>query len=202
VSVPTPAGTAAGDVLVAFVSAPTAPAALTAPPGWSTVRTDANGSGLETATFVRVAGASEPPTYTFGLNRANAAVVVAAVAGADPTNPVDAHGSRAADYTRTLTAPALTATSAGDLLVMFGANQGGASWTPPSSMTQVGEAYSRDLYCCNVFTHVAAEALTTAGDTGPRSATVGVDYVQATATAVALEPLGEGGFGARQFCLE
>ena len=189
-TVPVPAGAAPGDVLVGVATAPVAPAGLSTPAGWSRVRLDDNGSGVETAVFVHVVGTSEPASYTWSFDRTNVAVVVMAVSGVDTTDPVDASAAAFADYTSTVVAPSLTTTSADDLLVLFVGNQGGSGAAPQASMTKNGDVVSGDLYCCNVSSHVATQALGAAGATGTRTATLDINYVEATGTALALRPAG------------
>ena len=64
-----PAGTSADDVLLAAITGQTLPT-ISAPVGWSLVRSDANGAELRQSIFVRAAGGSEPASYTFTFSAA------------------------------------------------------------------------------------------------------------------------------------
>ena len=83
-TLPAPAGVVSGDVLVAVVDVIAAPS-VTAPAGWSLVRTDvttaANAQTLQAA-YVHVAGGSEPSSYTWSLgSKKGAAGAILAYSG-------------------------------------------------------------------------------------------------------------------------
>jgi hypothetical protein len=59
-----PSGIVAGDVLIASVTVNTA-ATIVAPVGWVQVATVANGTAERASTWWKVAGGSEPTSYTF-----------------------------------------------------------------------------------------------------------------------------------------
>lgn len=132
-----PAGTAADDVLLAVLSARGTPV-FGAPAGWSQVRSDANGTTMTQAVFVRTAGASEPASYTFTMNKPVASVVggMLAVSGLDPVSPVDAHGGQTNASSTSVTAPSITTTTADSLVVGFFGTGNDATFTPPSGMTE------------------------------------------------------------------
>jgi hypothetical protein len=58
-----PSGTASGDVLVAAIDIGLDTTTVTAPSGWTLVRSTASGSSLTQATYVHVAGTSEPSVW-------------------------------------------------------------------------------------------------------------------------------------------
>ncbi len=119
----TPAGTAAGDALLAVVDARvSSAAAISAPSGWALVRSDSAASTAGTLTqavYVRVAGASDPSSWVWTFSSAtNAAGGIAAYEGVDPTSAVDvSSGAVWTSKTKILTAPSVTASTAGDLLL-------------------------------------------------------------------------------------
>ena len=90
-----PSGTTADDVLVAAIASRTAPT-ITAPVGWSLVRSDVSGTSLTQAIFVRTAGGSEPASYTFTFSSAVVSVVggITAYSGLDPLSPIDVSAAR------------------------------------------------------------------------------------------------------------
>ena len=95
-TIPRPATTAGGDVLVASVDARLASAAtITAPAGWNLIRRDGSTPGfsaLTQALYYKVAGASEPASYSWSLgSQVSAAGAVIDAKNVDPTSPVDSH---------------------------------------------------------------------------------------------------------------
>src|SRR5690606_19871273 len=63
-----PVGTAAGDVMVASMVSNDSSPGFDAPAGWSLVRDDVVAGALRQAIYVRVAGSSEPSSYTWRLS--------------------------------------------------------------------------------------------------------------------------------------
>src|SRR5574338_1038351 len=59
-----PTGTTTNDVLVAAVTVRGAPT-ITAPSGWTLIRSDASGTALSQALYRKVAGGSEPSSYAW-----------------------------------------------------------------------------------------------------------------------------------------
>src|SRR5260221_522308 len=68
-----PAGTASGDVMVAHVIVRTAGNAIAAPAGWNPVLRQDSSSSMATATYEKVAGSSEPASYTWSFSIAGEA---------------------------------------------------------------------------------------------------------------------------------
>ncbi len=89
-----PAGAVTGDVLVASLVR-LGTDAISAPAGWTQVRTDATASARMT-TFVRVVDGTDAGvtsyTFSFGV-RDDLAGGIAAYSGADTASPVDVHGT-------------------------------------------------------------------------------------------------------------
>jgi hypothetical protein len=106
-----PAGVEPGDVLIAQIryrDSAAGGANLTAPPGWSTIATIADGQANHSV-VVKVAGESEPTQYTFDQNSATGRLSggIGAYVGVDPTEPIHAWAASAA-RTGTLIAPSVT----------------------------------------------------------------------------------------------
>lgn len=101
-----PKGTVSGDVLVAGLAVRGAPR-VTAPAGWSLVRTQAVSTTMTQLVFSKAAGSSEPTSYTFTLSSPqSAAIDVVALANAKAVK-----GSSGASGSGTLaTAPGETST--------------------------------------------------------------------------------------------
>lgn len=174
VPIPRPAGVAAGDVLTASILV-VGPASVTPPPGWTPVRTDANGTAFRQFLYVRVAGATEPSTYRFVLSQTSkAAGTLAAYGGVDAAAPVASAGQANAAST-SITAPSIPAQRAGDLVVGF-------FGIVPSVMTQIapppGMTERLEVAPASGSPRPALElsdaALVSAGDTGVRVATSSV----------------------------
>jgi hypothetical protein len=99
IAVTKPTGVASGDVLIAFgATTETTPYFDTVPSGWTQFESSATGDtpGLFRASaWYKVAGGSEPSSYTWGSSGASGAgaplvVLIAAFRGVDNTTPIDA----------------------------------------------------------------------------------------------------------------
>lgn len=130
ITVNAPSPTVAGDLLVAFLcNDNTAGIATVTSTGWTQQYHFNNGTGFVGQTYVltKVAGASEPSTYTFSSSSARWAVVVT-----QWSNTTALDGTPASTYQQTGTTipfPSLTPTVAGDMLVgWFGNVDGNPGW--------------------------------------------------------------------------
>ncbi len=132
-----PVGIAAGDLMLVQMSVRggTGIASITPPPGWgvAAARED-NGTTLAQVVFYRVRDNADVTPYTFGISsfaRAMGGMVV--YRGVDPVSPIHAFSSRANPASSSITAPALTTTVAGAMIVGFYSTaDAGAAITPPS----------------------------------------------------------------------
>ncbi|MDY7232732.1 cell wall anchor protein [Hyalangium rubrum] len=117
-----PAGTTAGDVLLArIINRNNATAVATPPTGWTLLRSDQSASQIKAWVFYKVATASEPGSYTFTLDFAsNLAGSISAFSGADPTNPIDTHSGQKNGNVASFDTPALTTSTANGVAVWFG----------------------------------------------------------------------------------
>jgi cellulose synthase/poly-beta-1,6-N-acetylglucosamine synthase-like glycosyltransferase/CheY-like chemotaxis protein len=113
----TPAGVQQNDLMLVAIGWTSATATISAAPaGWTL--NSSNSSALTSLySYRRIAGASEPATYawTFGAS-ATVAAWQGAYIGVDTTNPRDGIGQGAANST-THTSPAMTNTTANDMIV-------------------------------------------------------------------------------------
>ncbi|MCZ2837126.1 alkaline phosphatase D family protein [Modestobacter sp. VKM Ac-2985] len=138
-----PGGTAAGEHLLAQVSAEMA-SAIPTQTGWTRIATSFEGT-VSVALFIRQATTSEPASYTFsGLPLGGHSVQIARVSGIDPTNPLDAAGISfvTGGAATTITAPALsTVTASTVILYGLGVQSTGATrtLTPPAGVALVGK---------------------------------------------------------------
>ncbi len=194
ITVRTPAGVVAGDVLVVAVTVRASSArTIVAPPGWRVVRRTAGrggGARLAQAVFLRVAGDSEPFSATWTLRRPRGgAAAMLAYRGADTARPVLGSSASLRRNTTWVTAPSLAAPVAGARLVgFFGASGAGRTSSPPG-MTERYELTTRRW---GVSTAGADRAQADAGPTGARTARFGRKRGVAVGQAVALRPLDTG----------
>jgi hypothetical protein len=164
-----PAGLAAGDVVLATVSSRGAPK-ITAPAGWTLVGTTPNSTTMVQAVYSRVAGASEPASWTWTLSKTQVAVVqLDAYTGVSTTTPVRSFAGQANASSGTVTAPAVAATN-GDLAVaLFGTGRS-STFTPQAGLVERTEVTS-STGSTKVSGSAADRAVTTTGTVGPFTAT-------------------------------
>src|SRR5687767_12343660 len=87
-----PEGTGAGQVMLASIVSNDDEPNFTAPAGWTEVRNDSIVDVLRQAVYVKVAGSSEPPSYTWSLgDYRRIAGGITTYSGVDTGNPVHAH---------------------------------------------------------------------------------------------------------------
>jgi len=168
-TIATPSGAVEGDVMVAAVNIGSG-GTITAPAGWDQVRVEANGSSLRQAVFVRVVGASEPPTYTWTFaSSVVASGVIVAYDGVDTTLPlVDASGGQSNGRSTSIAAPSVTASVPGALLIGFFGMPTNAEIAPPAGMIEQAETRVNGKKKISI--EASDDALVAAGATGARTA--------------------------------
>jgi hypothetical protein len=155
-------------VLVASLDVAGAPQ-ITAPAGWTLVRTDTAPGSFVQATYWHLAGASDPASFTWAFSSSQLAVgSMLAYSGVDPANPVDASNGQANASSTSIVAPSVDASAAGSMLVMLAGVASNGSVTPPTGMTERVEASAGRS---DKVTGEASDASVGAGSTGPRTAT-------------------------------
>jgi hypothetical protein len=139
--VPAPAALHAGDLLFACVFANDHNATIAAGgSGWTQHLTLTGGvtASFRASWFYRfVAASNEPSAYSFTVGGSPAQVAGAVVAYRGvATPPVDDASNQSFDGTGPFTAPSITTTHAGDMLLALfvAAAQTAPSWTPPAGM--------------------------------------------------------------------
>jgi len=173
-TIPAPAGVQANDVLLAGISARGNPN-FVAPSGWTLVRLDISGFVMRQAVYYKVATASEPTSYTWTWSGAQAAAGgILAYTGADTVSPIDVQNGAVSSTSsgKTIVAPSVTTTGAGDMLVGFFGVANNTSVAPPTNMTErfdvVSNAGTYPVVC-----EASDQLLGAAGPTGDRTATSG-----------------------------
>ena len=186
-----PAGVAAGDVLVAHVTARLSTSGrITAPDGWTLVRRDVNVAPYASLTqeaYVKVAGSSEPASFRWTFSaRVGAGGAIMAYSGVDTGSPVLASSGRFTASTKSMTAPSVAASVAGTTVVAFYGNNGGKSTTPAAGTVErvdiSGSGSSR------VSIEAADARLVSTGETGDLTAISGSRNSSSIGQLVVLRP--------------
>lgn len=183
-----PTGTTTDDVLLAFVNTYDNPSSdVTPPSGWTEITAgNIEVSNLVARTFIKVAGGSEPSTYTFTLNNMDVGVIViGAWSGCNTTTPQDATATGASGTGTNRTATGVTTATANAVIVVGSAGHTQALSAGFSGMTErltwapfTGSSVIFD------------QAIAAPGATGNKAATSSADANGWTATLVALRPAG------------
>ena len=168
--------------------------AITAPSGWTLVwridNTGADGGNANSlAVYLKTAGATEPSSYTWTFSTSTGSTGgISSFSGVDTTNPVDAEAGQNSPYGTAITAPSVATHYAGDMIVTSHAFSSGATFTPPSGMTEVIDVSSDPVPA------VAGESLqsnyrvqTAIGATGTMTATASNDADDGNAHTLALK---------------
>ncbi|WP_157251130.1 hypothetical protein [Nonomuraea typhae] len=145
-----PTGTASGDILVAYQSADWGNASsMSTPTGGATwqplTSRDAGANNLHSKVWWKVAGASEPSTYTFAqASGSDGVTIVAAIRDASGTPTFDSTDNPGTAYFDT---PSLVPSGTADYEMRFVSAVGGGSgaswdWTATDSYTEAEDAQS------------------------------------------------------------
>ncbi len=180
-----PSGTAANDLLLATISTD-GDVTFNTPTGWTLLNQGPSpGNDSTLAVFYRIAGGSEPTTYTFTWSgNQQAAGAILRYTGVDSITPINTFAT-ATGTSASPTAPSVTTTVADTMVVrIFGADFSGTISPPPGNTLRVGLSSSTG----NGATSLGAADLTqaAAGATG----TAAFTYVneQWRSMTVALAP--------------
>lgn len=188
VSVAKPTGTSAGWVLVANVvlGYSGSPQTITAPSGWTAIRTVDSGSSLRQTTFFKVAGSSEPTSYTFRVasGQNDFAAGVAAYSGVSTTAPIDTSAG-AGGASGIATAPSVTTAQDNETVIVASAFNGTTAVTPDPGTTERYEVGQK-----STTTEGADFGQPTAGATGTSTITPTNTGFEWGAQTIVLEPTG------------
>jgi hypothetical protein len=184
-TIPAPAGAQSGDVELASVTVRGSPA-ITAPVGWTLVRSDQSGFTIKQAVYWHLVGSSEPADYTWTWSPAQGASGgIAAYGGVNTTTPIDASSGQTGSGTA-ITAPTVTTTVAGTMLVGFFGTSAPATATPPSGMSERFDVFS-SAGTYRAASEGADQTLSAAGASGSRTATASLSAAN-IGQLVALKP--------------
>jgi hypothetical protein len=136
-----PAGVTSGDLMLANLEIDADPATVTAPAGWSLLLDTTAGTGtakvFHSQLWYRVAGGSEPSTYTWRVNGSPYTdIAVLAYTNVSTTSPIDASSGRDAGSTSSPTTPAVTTSFTNEMLVALFIDWDYGTWTAGSGMTK------------------------------------------------------------------
>ena len=182
----TPAGVQAGDVMIAAITVRSS-SKITPPAGWTPVRASVSGGDLRQATYVSVAGAQVPASWRFGLKTRSVVVGgIAAYSGVNTTTPVETSGAKINLPSTSITAPSVTSTVPGSMLVGVFGTAVNAAMTPPADMVEQADIKTGSGPK-KVAVELADDTLEAAGATGTRVATASAAAVN-IGTVIVLRP--------------
>jgi hypothetical protein len=163
-SITKPAGVASGDVMLATVAA-MGTGALTAPSGWAAVQDTTLSTTMRQITYYRVAGGSEPTSYSWELgSKRQASGGISDYRGVNATAPIDASASTTG-ASGNATISSVTTSAANDMVMGAVGVATATSVTPDASMT---ERY--DVASPSTTTEAADFTQATAGATAAKTA--------------------------------
>jgi type IV pilus modification protein PilV len=187
-----PAGVTAGHVLVAAFVIQGKPGVRT-PTGWTLIRETLGKNSYELATFYRVAGSSEPASYTFqpvsGSYKMRGGIV--AYSGVDTTTPIDKEGAKSGTSGNAVSPSFGTGFNKDVVInaVMFQSTNAGATITPDPSLPN--ERY--DVNPSNLSHDFADGVQQFAGSTGTKTAVPSGSNAGWISSLIALKPANGGG---------
>ncbi len=182
----TPAGTTSGDVMVAHVIVQTAGNKITAPAGWNLVLRQDTSSAIATVTYVKVASATEPASYTWSFGTAGqASGGIASYVGVNPSVPVDASHAQYNSGTSNVDNTGVTTTAANDMLVYSVGLVLATSVNVPSGFTQEWSTTSAS----STTSEMSQELFASSGATGTIHGTTSGANANVT-ILIALKPAG------------
>lgn len=168
-TIPTPPGVQADDVMVAGVSIRGAPG-VTPPPGWTLVRTDSTTSSsrkMKQAVYYRLASAGEPASHTWSFSGSHAAAGgILAYDGVSTSSPINAHGG-GKQTSSSIVAPSITTTVPNAMLVGLFGIRADTTISPAPGMTERAETKSSG----KITWEAADSPQASAGGTGSKTGT-------------------------------
>ncbi len=190
-----PAGTMGGDVMVAGIAVRPSSATITAPAGWTLQRrqNNTNPNDLSLAVYYRVAGTSEPASYSWTFNTSTgSAGGVSSFSGVNTTTPinVEAAATTGATQTTTFNHPGISTTVANAMVVTHYSYSSSDRFTPPGGMTEAFDVASLavpDALGLSIAQDYMLKAAT--GATGTLTSTSASNADVGSMDALALAPL-------------
>ena len=135
------------------------------------MRIDTNASAMRQAIYVKIATPTEPSSHAWSFSARNSAAgIIVAYQGTDPSTPVDASSGQPNPASISITAPALSTTVPGALLVGFFGTVSNPSITPPPGMIEQTETI-QNAGKNKISLETADTLLAATGSSGTRTAT-------------------------------
>lgn len=186
-----PSGTAQGDLLIVFMGFEKgSDVAITPPSGWTLVQRINSGTDNGAAAYYKMAGSSEPASYTFTLtNSPKHAGGIVRYSGVDSVNPINVSATNSGTSSTSQVAPSVTTTVNNAKVLVYYTSKKPATYTPAATTTERWDApNTADGLPSNM---MADFEQVTAGATGTKTATASEAEVWQTIT-VALTPADSG----------
>lgn len=195
-SINVPAGTVAGDVMIAAIAVRPSSVLITPPSGWSaqTATVQNAGNTSRQQIFYRVATGGEPASYTwlFDALHIGAAGAIVSYSGVDPSAPIDAFAGNStpqgADTQLQHRALSTTTTVADAMVVSTHAFGSSATWTSVGVNERADIASQAVPNAAGISLAIYDVTQAAAGATGDRVATASGNGDTGTAHFIALRP--------------
>jgi hypothetical protein len=130
-----PTGVGSGNVMIAVLTA-TGSGALTPPAGWTVIQDTTQGAAIRQITYYRVAGSSEPASYSWSLGSTRqASGGIIAYSGVNTAAPIDASASASA-ASGNAGASSVTTSAANDKVIVASGFNINTTVTAPAGTTQ------------------------------------------------------------------
>lgn len=167
-------------------------ATITAPAGWTLIRRTDNASvtASSLAVYYKVAGGSEPSSYTWTLSaNTGSAGGIESFANVDTSAPVNIDNGQNTASGLTHATPTVTTTVASTMLVTSYEFASAATWTPPGGMAEVVDTASVAVpNAAGISLEVNYAIQSAAAATGAKTATASNDADVGNAHILALKP--------------
>jgi len=194
-----PALTALNDVMIASIGVRPSTLTINPPAGWTQVVNTPQpaGNSQRQATYVKVATATEPASYTWTFSGASTGAVggIISFSGVDTATPVNAFGGNVTPSALTHTANSITTTVTNTMLVASHTMTSAVNWCapdppcPPAEMTEAVDVASLGVpNIVGISIEMSYLAQAAAGATGNRTATASGFADTGTGHQVALRP--------------
>jgi len=179
-----PTGTAAGDVLVTFLTWENRLDLSTPPAGWTQIGSSVASGTVEFQAWYHVVTSADSgvTSWTWNLNGTGTWLTLgSAYSGVSGANPIDGFSTALQGTGSTITAASVPLSAARDLVITFADTNSAGSWTPPSGFVERTEANGQSL---------ADKLFPEATATGPQTATLSASGSTKTMWMIALRRAG------------
>ncbi|MCW3113800.1 MAG: C-terminal target protein [Segetibacter sp.] len=212
-TVPKPAGTTVGDVMVAGISVRPYNVNINGvPAGWTLIRrtnvtgpTPGDGDNAQ-AIYYKVATATDALAtttgYTWKFNQSEGSVGgILTFYNIETSNPIDQNAGQASGTNLTFTTPSITNTYKNEMVVAFHCFGSSATWTTPAGMTKKIDIASEPVpYIYGESMCVSYAVQAAAGPTGGKTATASNDDEVGVSQIISLIPKTTISYPASPYC--